>query len=169
MLTTARLTLVPHRPEHFPEYAAFWGKDPGHFLRSLAPMRPEDAWTRLLRHYGHWTAFGYGPFLGFDAAGELVAEVGFADFRRNLGPKFDGVPEGMWKVDLAQQGKGLAGEAMMEIAHWFDATRAPKRCVCMIDPAYIASIKVAGRIGFTEFERTTYRDSPIVLLERVRP
>lgn len=59
MLTTDRLTLVPHRPEHFDAYAAFWGKDPGHFLRSLAPMHPADAWTRLLRHFGHWTAFGY--------------------------------------------------------------------------------------------------------------
>jgi RimJ/RimL family protein N-acetyltransferase len=169
MLATGRLSLVPHRPEHFPAYAAFWAKDPGHFLRSLAPMRPEDAWTRLLRHFGHWTAFGYGPFLAFDSNGELVAEVGYADFRRNLGPQFDGVPEGMWKVDLARQGQGLAREAMTEITRWMDETHAPKRSVCMIDPANTASIRVAERLGFAEFERTTYRDSPIVLFERVRP
>jgi RimJ/RimL family protein N-acetyltransferase len=169
VLTTARLTLVPHRPEHFPAYAAFWAKDPGHFLRSLAPMRPEDAWTRLLRHFGHWTAFGYGPFLGFDSDGALVAEIGFADFRRNLGPRFDGVPEGMWKVDLQRQGQGLAGEAMAVIAAWLDRIHAPPRSVCMIDPANVASIRLAERLGFTEFERTTYRDGPIVLYERLLP
>jgi RimJ/RimL family protein N-acetyltransferase len=168
MLGTARLTLVPHRPEHFEAYAQFWGRDPGHFLRSLAPMHPADAWTRLLRHFGHWTAFGYGPFLGFDKSGVLVVEAGFADFRRGVGESFDGVPEAMWKVDLAEQGKGYATEAMAAITQWFDTTQRDKRTVCMIDPANAPSIGVASRLGFREFDRTTYRDAPIVLFERVR-
>lgn len=167
MLTTERLTLVPHEPKHFDAYAEFWGKDPGHFLRSLAPMHPADAWTRLLRHYGHWTAFGYGPFLCFNADNKLVAEAGYADFRRGVGAHFDGVPEGMWKVDLAAQGKGYATEAMAAITQWFDTTHKPPRTVCMIDPANEPSIRVATRLGFTEFTRTAYRDAPIVLFERV--
>jgi RimJ/RimL family protein N-acetyltransferase len=169
MLTTARLRLVPHTPEQFDAYAGFWGKDPGHFLRSLAPMRPEDAWTRLLRHYGHWTAFGYGPFLGYDENDVLVAEVGFVDFRRAVGPRFDGVPEAMWKIDLGRQGQGLATEAMAAIAPWYDAQRIAPRSVCMIDPANSPSIRVAERLGFVEFERTLYRDAPIVLFERPAP
>lgn len=169
MLTTARLRLVPHDPSHFDAYAAFWGKDPGHFLRSLAPMHPADAWTRLLRHYGHWTAFGYGPFLCFDENDVLVAEAGYADFRRGVGAHFDGVPEGMWKVDLATQGKGYGGEAMGAITQWFDATQPAARSVCMIDPANEPSIRVARRLGFTEFGRTGYRDSPVILFERLRP
>lgn len=168
MLETERLRIVPHRPEHFAAYAEFWSKDPGYFLRALAPMHPADAWTRLLRHFGHWTAFGYGPFLCFDADDRLVAEAGYADFRRGVGAHFDGVPEGMWKVDLAEQGKGYATEAMAAITHWFDGAHKPPRSVCMIDPANIASIKVAERLGFAEFSRSTYRDSPIVLFERVR-
>ncbi len=169
MLTTERLTIVPHRPEHFDAYAEFWGKDPGHFLRSLAPMHPSDAWTRLLKHYGHWDAFGYGPFLGFDAAGTLVIEAGYEDFRRAVGPQFDGVPEGMWKVDLAAQGKGYATEAMTAITQWFDTAHTPPRTVCMIDPANAPSIRVATRLGFTEFARSDFRDAPVVLFERVRP
>lgn len=168
MLTTSRLTLVPHRPEHFDAYAEFWSKDPGHFLRSLAPMHPADAWTRLLRHYGHWTAFGYGPFLCFDADNILVAEAGYADFRRGLGEHFDGVPEGMWKVDLAAQGKGCATEVMGAITDWFDAAHSFPRTVCMIDPANEPSIRVATRLGFTEFAQTTYRDAPVNLFERIR-
>jgi RimJ/RimL family protein N-acetyltransferase len=168
MLTTERLTLVPHRPEHFDAYASFWGKDPGHFLRSLAPMHPADAWTRLLRHFGHWTAFGYGPFLCFDGDGGLVAEAGYADFHRGLGQRFDGAPEGMWKVDLETHGKGLATEAMAAITTWFDATQTAPRTVCMIDPANEPSIRVAHRLGFREFDRTDYRDAPVILYERVR-
>jgi RimJ/RimL family protein N-acetyltransferase len=168
MLRTRRLTLVPHDPSHFAAYAKFWGKDPGHFLRSLAPMHPADAWTRLLRHFGHWTAFGYGPFLCFDENDVLVAEAGYADFRRGVGEHFDGVPEGMWKVDLAIQGKGYATEAMTAITQWFDATHAMSRSVCMIDPANAPSIRLAQRLGFREFSRTGYRDSPVVLFDRVR-
>lgn len=168
MLSTVRLTLVPHRPEHFDAYAEFWSKDPGHFLRSLAPMHPSDAWTRLLKHYGHWDAFGYGPFLGFNAAGTLVIEAGYEDFRRGVGPHFDGVPEGMWKVDLAAQGKGYATEVMAAITQWFDTAHKPPRTVCMIDPANEASIRVANRLGFTEFAQTSFRDSPVNLYERVR-
>lgn len=168
MLTTERLTLVPHRPEHFDAYAEFWSKDPGHFLRSLAPMHPADAWTRLLRHYGHWTAFDWGPFLCFDRDGKLVAEAGYADFRRGVGAHFDGAPEGMWKVDLAEQGKGYATEIMAAITQWFDAAQSPPRTVCMIDPANEASIRVANRLGFVEIARVDYRGSPVNLYERVR-
>ena len=167
MLTTDRLTLVPHRPEHFDAYAEFWSRDPGHFLRSLAPMHPSDAWTRLLKHYGHWDAFGYGPFLGFDGAGKLVLEAGYEDFRRAVGPQFDGVPEGMWKVDLAEQGRGYASEAMAAITTRFDATHRPSRTVCMIDPANEASIRVAQRLGFAAFETVDYRGSPVTLFERI--
>ncbi len=168
MLTTERLTLVPHRPEHFEAYAEFWSKDPGHFLRSLAPMHPADAWTRLLRHFGQWTAFGWGPFLCFDSAGTLVAEAGYAEFRRGVGPQFDGVPEGMWKVDLAAQGKGYATEVMATITDWFDSSQSAPRTVCMIEPGNDASIRVATRLGFREFDSADYRGSLVTLYERVR-
>jgi len=168
MLTTERLTLVPHRPEHFEAYAEFWSKDPGHFLRSLAPMHPADAWTRLLRHFGQWTAFGWGPFLCFDSAGTLVAEAGYAEFRRGVGPQFDGVPEGMWKVDLAAQGKGYATEVMTTITDWFDSSQSAPRTVCMIEPGNDASIRVATRLGFREFDSADYRGSLVTLYERVR-
>lgn len=131
-------------------------------------MHPADAWTRLLRHYGHWTAFGYGPFLCFDADNTLVAEAGYADFRRGVDAHFDGVPEGMWKVDLAAQGKGYATEVMAAITSWFDTTHSPPGTVCMIDPGNEASIRVATRLGFAEFARANYRDSSVTLYERLR-
>jgi RimJ/RimL family protein N-acetyltransferase len=167
MLTTERLTLVPHHPDHFDAYAEFWRKDPGPFLRHLAPMNQADAWTRLLRHFGHWAAFGYGPFLGFDQAGRLIVEAGYLDFRRGVGSRFDGVPEGMWKIDLAVAGQGYATEALAAITNWFDAQAIAPRSVCMIDPGNEPSIRVANRLGFREFDRIDYRDTPVVLFERM--
>lgn len=169
MLTTERLTLVPHAPEHFDDYAAFWAKDPGYFLRGLAPMRTEDAWARILRFHGHWQHFGWGPFLGYDDAGKLVVDAGYADNRRGLGARFDSAPEGMWKVDLDAQGWGLATEAMAAVTSWLDQTHRPARTVCLIHPDNLASIRVAGKLGFAEFERTTYKDGPVAMFERLAP
>jgi RimJ/RimL family protein N-acetyltransferase len=74
----------------------------------------------------------------------------------------------MWKVDLAEQGKGYATEIMSAITQWFDTTPHAARTVCMIDPANDASIRVASRLGFREFDRVEYRGSPVNLYERVR-
>ena len=38
--------------------------------------------------------------------------------------------------------------------------------VCMIDPDNAPSLKLAGRMGFLEVARTTYREAPTVLLQR---
>jgi hypothetical protein len=37
----------------------------------------------------------------------------------------------------------------------------------MIDPDNLVSIRVASKLGFTEFDRSNYRDTPIVLFERI--
>jgi RimJ/RimL family protein N-acetyltransferase len=57
---------------------------------------------------------------------------------------------------------------MAAATSWLDATQPAQRTVCMIDPANEPSIRVAKRLGFTEFARTGFRDSPVVLFERVR-
>jgi RimJ/RimL family protein N-acetyltransferase len=38
----------------------------------------------------------------------------------------------------------------------------------MIDPGNDASIRVASRLGFREFDHVDYRGSPVNLYERVR-
>jgi RimJ/RimL family protein N-acetyltransferase len=55
---------------------------------------------------------------------------------------------------------------MAAITSWFDGVQ-PGRSVCMIDPDNLVSIRVASKLGFTEFERTSYKDVPIVLFERL--
>ncbi len=62
---TARLVLRPHAIEDEALYCSFWGADvrpiPG--VSSIAPLDPELAFARLLRFIGHWSVFGFCPFV----------------------------------------------------------------------------------------------------------
>jgi RimJ/RimL family protein N-acetyltransferase len=39
---------------------------------------------------------------------------------------------------------------------------------CIIHPDNAASLRVARKLGFGEIARSTYHDSPVVVLERLR-
>ena len=45
--------------------------------------------------------------------------------------------------------------------------RLQRRLVCLIGPANAPSLRLAARLGFAEYARTTYRGEPTVLLERL--
>ncbi|MES5043653.1 GNAT family protein [Rhizobium nepotum] len=169
-LTTARLVLRPHVITDEALYRAFWSADvhPIEGVRSIAPLDPELAFARLLRFIGHWSAFGFGPFVVEEAStGRIVGEVGFAHMRRGNGTDFDGVPEAMWKIDAELTGKGVATEAVATATEWFDGSGISQRTVCMIDPLNTPSLAIAARFGFRPFRDTTFRDSPVRLFERV--
>lgn len=169
-LTTARLVLRPHAIADEASYRRFWGADvpPIEGVTSLAPLDPEFAFARLLRFLGHWTVFGFGPFVVEErATGRIVGEVGFAHMRRGNGADFDGAPEAMWKIDGALAGKGIATEAVEAAIRWFDDSGISQRTVCMINPLNSPSLAIAARFGFRPFRDTTFRDSPVRLFERI--
>ncbi|MFE0753011.1 GNAT family N-acetyltransferase [Inquilinus sp. NPDC058860] len=168
-IETERLVLRPHRAEDFDDLAAMWA-DPGvtRFIGGR-PSTPEESWARLLRYGGLWSLLGFGYWAVRDrATGRFVGEVGFADFRRGLGPDFDGAPEGGWILAPWAQGRGLAGEAVRAALAWADA-RGWARSVCIIDPDNAPSLRLAGACGYREIGRITYKDHPVVLLERPMP
>ena len=51
---------------------------------------------------------------------------------------------------------------------WADA-RGWARSVCIIDPDNAPSLRLAAACGYQETGRITYKDHPVVLLERPRP
>lgn len=168
-LTTARLILRPHAIGDEALYCAFWGADvlPIEGVTSIAPLDAELAFARLLRFIGHWSVFGFGPFVVEEAeTGHIVGEVGFAHMRRGNGEDFDGVPEAMWKIDRQLAGKGVATEAVEAATRWFDRSGISQRTVCMIDPLNSPSLAIAARFGFQPFRDTMFRKSPVVLFER---
>lgn len=170
MITTKRLLLRPHHIDDFEQYAKLWMEtSPSNKNTPNAqPLSEEESWARLLRQMGHWSAFGFGLFLVLDRETEhIVGEAGFAFCKRGLGPSFDTVPEAMWRIDVHNQGKGLATEAMLAAMDWLANHWEFPRTVCMTDLLNAASRHVAEKLGFREFaSAAVYHGNPVVLFER---
>jgi RimJ/RimL family protein N-acetyltransferase len=157
----------PHGLADFPDSLSLWS-DPG-VTRHIGgrPFTEEEVWARLMRYGGFWTLLGYGFWVVRERDGDrFVGEVGFFDGRRGLGSRFSDAPEVGWAIMPSAQGRGLAQEALAAALAWGDARW--ERTVCMIHPENAASVRLAERVGFQAFERTTLKETPTVLFERRR-
>jgi RimJ/RimL family protein N-acetyltransferase len=166
-LDTPRLTLRPHTLGDFDECTAMWG-DPV-VTRHVGgrPSTREEVWARLLRYSGHWTLLGFGYWVVRErATGRFVGEVGLADFRRDMEPSFDGAPEAGWVLASWAHQKGFATEAVKVTLAWAEKELRAPRMVCMIDAVNTASIRVAEKCGFREWQRASYKGTPTILFER---
>jgi RimJ/RimL family protein N-acetyltransferase len=136
------------------------------FIRGT-PFSREASWSRFLRHAGHWQHMGFG-FLAIEerATGRFIGEGGFHDMRREITPSIEGMLEMGWVLMPAVHGRGYATEAMQALLGWADAAFAGRRMTCIIDPANLASQRVASRLGFSEASRTTYHGDATILFER---
>ncbi|AZO27905.1 GNAT family N-acetyltransferase [Mesorhizobium sp. M1B.F.Ca.ET.045.04.1.1] len=167
ILETPRTVLRPHRLGDFENYVAMWA-DPGvtRFIGGK-PRTREESWMRFLRHAGLWSLLGYGFWAIEDkATGRFIGEAGFHDLKREIEPSIEGVPEAGWALASVAHGQGLASEVVGRIVAWGDAVFGRARTVCIIDPDNGASLKVAKKNGYREILRTTYHDTPTILLER---
>jgi len=166
ILVTERLTLTPMQASDLPDLTALWG-DPI-FATAIFPaaLSSEDVWFRLLRDIGHWEVHGYGNWaMRENATGAYVGSVGVLNYRRILEPAFD-APELGWGVAPRFQGKGMAFEALSAALAWCDEALNARRTVCMISPDNASSHALARRAGYVPYVETTYKDAPVVLLER---
>jgi RimJ/RimL family protein N-acetyltransferase len=170
MIETPRLRLRPHALGDFEAwYAMFSDRELFRFIAAPQLSR-EDGWNRLLRYAGHWSLLGYGMFAVFDkASSTFIGDVGFADFHRGLGERFDDIPEASWIMTRAAQGRGLAAEAVAACHDWIDRAHAPARTVCLINPDNAASLRIADRFGYRTFGNCIYKDAPCAMLERLSP
>lgn len=167
-LETRRLCLRVHSVSDFEDCAAMWS-DP-QVMRYLSgrPFTREESWARLLRYVGHWQLLGFGFWAVRETTtGRFVGEVGLADFRRDLQPSIDGAPEIGWVLSPWAHGNGFATEAARAALDWADRRFGPLRTACIIHPENSASLRVAYKCGYSEFARTAYKDSPVILFERV--
>ena len=164
-LETPRLRLRAHRADDFETSAAMWGDPAVTRFIGGKPSTREEAWARLLRYAGLWGLLGYGYWAVVDKAdGALVGDIGFADFRRDIAPSMDGLPEMGWVLSPRAHGKGFATEAVAAALAWADARFG--HTACIIDPENLASIRVAQKSGFRELAKTTFRDSPTIMYRR---
>ena len=166
---TERLVLRGHRAEDFPASFALWS-DP-EVVRFITgrPSTREEAWSRLLRHVGHWHLLGFGYWAVEDRqSGLMIGEVGFGSFKRTIAPSLEDYAEIGWVLDPAQHGRGLASEAVARVLAWADATLPMPATACIVSPENAPSLRVAAKQGYAEFARTAYAGSPVVLLRRPR-
>lgn len=167
MIETERLLLRPHVLADFEDSMAMWSHpDTVRFITGT-PATEEESWQRFMRYGGFWGLLGFGVFAVFErASGHFVGEVGLADFKRGLGPSFDGVPEAAWVMAPVAHGKGYAVEAARAAHAWIAAERGASRTVCIISPDNAPSLRVAERLGYAEFGRAEYKGNTVAMFER---
>ena len=129
----------------------------------------QDTWFMMLRGPGMWNLLGYGYWLiDLKETGDLIGEVGFADFKRGMTPDLSGTPEAGWVIDSPHWGKGLMTEAVMAIHQWLDTETDYTRSTCIIEPSHTPSIRVAEKAGYTKLCDSEYRGAPVTVFERHR-
>jgi RimJ/RimL family protein N-acetyltransferase len=168
VLETERLILRPHGVEDFQDVAALWADPVVVQYISGVPSTPEASWARLLRNIGHWQAMGYGYWAVIDReGGGFLGEVGFSDFKRDIDPELNGLPEAGWVLAQKAHGRGVASEAVKAMHAWADVERDWSETVCLFDPAHAVSQKVALKLGYAVREKAArYQGKPTLVMER---
>jgi RimJ/RimL family protein N-acetyltransferase len=167
VIETQRLTMRGHRLEDFVDCAAMWA-DPL-VTRHIGgkPFSKEETWARLLRYVGHWSWLGFGYWaIEEKDTGSFVGELGFADYKRDIEPSLEGAPELGWALASGVHGKGYATEAVRAIVAWGEAHFGLVRTVCIVHTENLASIRVAEKCGYREFQRATYKGHSTILFAR---
>lgn len=167
LLETERLRLRAHRLDDFAALSAIWS-DPAVYRHiGGQPSTPQEVWMRLLRYGGMWPMLGYGYWaIEEKRSGELIGDIGYADFHRDIDPPLDGMPELGWVLASAAHGKGYASEALTAISAWGIDFFGAHRDVCIIAPDNAASMRVAEKAGFRRWCESTYHDEPILMFTR---
>ena len=113
VIHTERLILRAHTPNDFLTSAALWADS--HVTRFIGgrPLSEEEVWARLLRYARHWSWMGFGYWVIEEKlTGAFVGEMGFADWKRDIEPSLQGVPELGWVLAADFHGKGFATEVV---------------------------------------------------------
>lgn len=131
------------------------------------PFTAEETWSRLLRYVGHWTLLGFGYWIVEEReSGRFAGEVGFADYRRDVQPSLAGMPEIGWVLPAHAHGKGYATEAAQAAVAWGERYFGAVRTACIVAPGNAASIRVAEKCGYREWQRGTYKEHATLICVR---
>ena len=167
MLETSRLVMRGFQVADFDAWFAMTRLPAFYRYLSPAPLPAEEVWKLLLRSAGHWAVLGYGFWAVEEkASGRFVGGVGFLNLKRAIEPPLGDAPEMGWVLDPAVHGLSYASEAADAALVWASNYFGPVRTVCIIHPDNEPSLRLAAKIGYREYARSTYHEEPIVLLER---
>jgi RimJ/RimL family protein N-acetyltransferase len=130
----------------------------------------EDTWRRMMAARGAWEMFGYGYWTAERRDdGAYLGTVGFADYKRDMTPSIEGLPEMGWIFAPHAQGQGYAREAVAAGIKWADEALGRRELVAIISHGNDASTRLAEKCGFSVCEEAVYNGEPILLLRRPAP
>lgn len=131
------------------------------------PLSREDSWRRIGCVTGLWSLIGYGYWAVERLSDRRwIGIAGFADFKRDVSPSIEGIPEMGWIFAPHAHGQGYALEATRAAMAWADANLPGREFVAIIDPHNAPSIRLAEKLGFSSREDATYGGKPILLVRR---
>lgn len=170
VLDTPRLRLRGHRPDDLDAMAAMWANERVVRYISGKPSTRAQTWGRLLQYIGHWQALGFGYWAVEDrATGTYLGDVGLADFKRDIVPPMDGIPEIGWVLTPDAHGRGIATEAVAAALQWADSHFSEGLTVCLFDPLNTASIRVAEKNDYVWRANAVFMDNETLVMQRLRP
>ena len=168
-LETERLVLRAFRAEDLEPLSAIWSDPQVTRFIGGKPLSREDTWRRSLAACGQWPYTGFGYWIAeLKESGEVVGQVGFADFKRDMEPSLVGEPELGYVFAPTVHGKGIAFEGCKAALDWADSTLDAPSYPAIIGTENVASIRLAEKLGFVREPDGTYRGEPIALFRRTR-
>ncbi len=166
-LETERLILRAFRASDLEPLVGIWAnEDVVRFIGGQKLSR-EDTWRRSLAACGQWPYTGFGYWIvELKSSGDVVGQLGFADFKRDMQPSLEGQPELGYVFHPSVHGQGIAYEGCAAALAWADETLDAKSYPAIISPGNEASIRLAERLGFSREPDATYRGETIGLFRR---
>jgi RimJ/RimL family protein N-acetyltransferase len=166
-LTTPRLLLRAHRLDDYDAACAMWADPLVTRFIGGKPSTRQQTWSRLTSYLGHWAVMNYGYWaIQERSSGKFIGEAGFADFKRDIAPAMQHVPELGFALASNAHGKGYGTETVRAILEWGDANLPSRRTVCMVNEDNAASLALVQKAGYRIFERSTIGESRVAFLER---
>ncbi|MCM2473769.1 GNAT family N-acetyltransferase [Rhizobium sp. CG5] len=170
VLETERLRMRGHGVQDFEASARMWADERVVRFITRKPSSKSESWSRLLRYIGHWQALSFGYWVVEDRrTGAFLGEVGFGDFKRDMVPPLNGIPEAGWALVPEVHGRGIATEAVTAALQWADRNLAGSHTVCLFDPEHKVSRRVAEKVGFVRKADAVYMGNPTLIMERAKP
>jgi RimJ/RimL family protein N-acetyltransferase len=167
-IATARLLLRAHRLEDYDAACEMWADPLVTRFIGGKPSTRQQTWSRLLGYLGHWPVMNYGYWaIEERESGRFIGEAGFADFKREIAPAMQNVPELGFALASSAHGKGYGTEAVRAILEWGDANLPSQRTVCMVNEDNAGSLAIVKKVGYRIFDSTTFGESRVAFLERL--
>lgn len=168
-IETARLIMRGHSLDDFPAVRDLWADPQVTKYISGKPRPEEECWLKFLRATAFWVHLGYGYWIIEEkASGDLVGEVGFGEFKRDISPSNRGQPDIGWALASRFHGRGYGYEAAHAAVTWGDDNGIPAPMSCIVNTQNTASIRIAKKLGFIQTTQTDYHGETVLVLHRER-